>query len=335
MRSATAGNPQPMEEAESGRADAPAVTTVVMTRNRCAELLASLEHRSGPVIVVDNGSDDDTVERVRALPGSDIRLVALERNVGAPARNIGVRSANTPYVAFADDDSWWAPGSLDRAAELFAAYPRLGLVAGRITVGPAEVDDPVCGQMAAAPLGCSPDLPGPDVLGFLACGAVVRREAFLAAGGFDDVVRFPGEEERLALDLAAAGWGLSYVPDIVARHHPSPARSSPVHRIRLETRSALLTAVMRRPLAVAARRARAAATESRGSRLGLLHALSDLPRALAERRPLPPAVEQRAARLDPQSSTREPRWTYRTSVRSLPLRLHSSTKSPSGERKTP
>jgi GT2 family glycosyltransferase len=298
-----------MEAATSSPAAAPAVTTVVMTRNRCADLLTSLARQTGPVIVVDNGSQDDTVERVRALPDNQIRLVALERNIGAPARNIGVRSATTPYVAFADDDSWWAPGSLDRAARLFAAHPRLGLVAGRVTVGPAEVDDPVCAQMAAAALGHAPDLPGPDILGFLACGAIVRREAFLAAGGFDDVVRFPGEEERLALDLAAAGWGLSYVPDIVARHHPSPARGSVVHRTRQQTRSALLTAVMRRPLTVAARRARDAASGSRGSRLGLLHALPDLPRALAERRPLPPLIEQRAARLDPQSSTREPRST--------------------------
>jgi GT2 family glycosyltransferase len=292
-----------MNAAETSPHTAPAVTTVVMTRNRCAELLVSLAHHTGPVIVVDNGSDDDTVERVRALPGVDIRLVALPRNVGAPARNIGVRSATTPYVAFADDDSWWAPGSLDRAAELFAAHPRLGLIAGRITVGPTEVDDPVCAQMAACSLGCSPDLPGPDILGFLACGAVVRREAFLAVGGFDEVVRFPGEEERLALDLAAAGWGLAYRPDIVARHHPSPIRGSVVHRTRLQTRSALLTAVMRRPLAVVAGRAGQAARQSHGSRLGLLHALSGLPRALAERRPLPPLVEQRAALLEAQSST--------------------------------
>ena len=272
-----------MHTAQTGRT----VTTVVMTRNRCEELVTSLARHTGPVIVVDNGSDDDTVERVRALRDGDIRLVALEENVGAPARNIGVRSATTPYVAFADDDSWWEPGALDRAAALFAAYPRLGLLAGRITVGATEVDDPVCARMAEAPLGRCPDLPGPDVLGFLACGAIVRREAFLAAGGFDDVVRFPGEEERLALDLAAGGWGLAYVADVVARHHPSPSRTSPRHRLRLQTRSALLTAVMRRPARVAAQRAERAARGSTGSRLGLLDAARDLPRALARRRPLP------------------------------------------------
>ena len=64
------------------------------------------------------------------------------------------------------------------------------------------------------------------MLGFLACGAVVRREAYLAAGGFDDVVFFMGEEERLALDLATLGWGLAYVDEVVAHHHPSPTRDS-------------------------------------------------------------------------------------------------------------
>ena len=66
--------------------------------------------------------------------------------------------------------------------------------------------------MAAAPLGRDPDLPGPSILGFLACAVVVRRSAFLDVGGFDDVVFFGGEEERVALDLAAAGWGLATCP---------------------------------------------------------------------------------------------------------------------------
>ena len=56
---------------------------------------------------------------------------------------------------------------------------------------------------------------------------MVRTEAFLAAGGFDPVVRFPGEEERLSLDLAAAGWGMAYVDSVTVHHHPSPAGTRP------------------------------------------------------------------------------------------------------------
>jgi hypothetical protein len=94
--------------------------------------------------------------------------------------------------------------------------------------------------MAAAHLGRAPDLPGPSILGFLACAVVVRRSAFLAVGGFDDVVFFGGEE-RVAPDLAAAGWGLAYVPDLVVHHHPSSDRDVRA-RVAREVRNRVLVA---------------------------------------------------------------------------------------------
>jgi cellulose synthase/poly-beta-1,6-N-acetylglucosamine synthase-like glycosyltransferase len=104
------------------------VTIVVATRDRRADLEHSLAHHDAPVIVVDNGSTDGSVDAVRARDPA-IDVVALSENRGAPARNIGVERARTPYVAFADDDSWWAPGSLARAADLFDIHPRLALLA--------------------------------------------------------------------------------------------------------------------------------------------------------------------------------------------------------------
>jgi len=106
----------------------------------------------------------------------------------------GVGPASTPYVAFADDDSWWAPGALQGAADLFGVRPRMGLLAARILVGSEIVLDPVCHQMGRSVLGRAADLPGPSLLGFLACAAMVRREAFCAVGGFEEVVRFPGKK---------------------------------------------------------------------------------------------------------------------------------------------
>jgi GT2 family glycosyltransferase len=271
------------------------VTVVVATRDRRDELVRSLGRHEAGVIVVDNGSRDGTVAAVAALfPRVD--LVAFDRNRGAPARNLGVERARTPYVAFADDDSWWAPGALARAADLLDAHPRLGLLAGRILVGPSQEPDPVCAQMEAAPLGREADLPGPSILGFLTCGAVVRRRAFLDAGGFDDVVFFYGEEERLALDMAAAGWGLAYAGDVVAHHHPSPSRDA-FGRQALSVRNQLLTAMLRRPWRVVGRRVAAAARRDRASRAGLRAALPRAPRALVHRRPLPATVEQAARRV--------------------------------------
>jgi GT2 family glycosyltransferase len=265
------------------------VTIVVMTRNRWPDLQKSLPHHRVPVILVDNGSTDGTPARVRKHhPAVDV--VELETNHGSTARNIGVARARTPYVAFADDDSWWAAGSLSRAAATFDAHPRLAVLAARMLVGEDENTDPICAVMADSPLARDADLPGPSVLGFLACGAVVRRDAYLAAGGFDDVVFFMGEEERLALDLAAMGWGLAYVENVVARHHPSPVRD-PVARAARAARNELLTAVMRRPWPVVIRAIAAAARTGAPGRLALRQALPVLPRALTRRRRLPGHVE--------------------------------------------
>jgi GT2 family glycosyltransferase len=277
------------------------VTTVVMTRDRRDCLLATLGHLRGPVVVVDNGSSDGTVEAVTALGRPDVAVVALGENRGAAARNVGVRRARSAVVAFADDDSWWAPGALAAADRYFRAHPRLGVLAARLVVGDEARLDPVCAEMAAAPLGSSPDLPGVDVLGFVACGALVRREAFLACGGFDEVVFFPGEEERLSLDLAATGWGLAYVDDVVAHHHPSPSRGDGSSRAALIARNSLLTAVMRRPWRVVVRRARAGWRDGRPSRRGVLGALPRLVPALLRRRRLPAWVEARAERLEQAS----------------------------------
>lgn len=274
----------------------PLVTVVVITRDRHDELVRSLPRHEPPVIVVDNGSTDGSAAMIRArFP--HVRLVEPGRNLGARARNIGVRLATTPYVAFADDDSWWAPGALRRAAEVMEACPRLAVLAARLLVGPEEFVDPVCAAMAGSPLGVEPDLPGPSVLGFPACGAVVRRSAFLAAGGFDDVIFFYGEEERLALDLAAAGRGLAYVEDVVAHHHPSPLRD-PRRRQVLATRNALLTAVLRRPWPVVADAALAAVRAGPAGWRSLNEAATRLPRALAHRRTLPPSVEAARRSLD-------------------------------------
>ena len=270
------------------------MTTVVATRNRWPRLSESLARHTGPVILVDNGSTDDTVRNVaRHFP--DVEVVSLPANRGAAARNVGVARATTPYVAFADDDSWWAPGALAEASALFARHPRLALLAGRILVGPQQRLDPTCRLMATSALGTAPDLPGPSVLGFLACGAVVRRDAFLAAGGFDDVVFFFGEEERLALDLAAAGWGLAYVDRVVAHHHPQAGATG---RVALASRNRVLTAVLRRPWPEVARITFAELGNGEPGRRGVLAAAPRLARAVRQRRRLPAQVEAARRMLD-------------------------------------
>jgi GT2 family glycosyltransferase len=271
------------------RPSEPAVTVVVASRNRRDELLTTLPRHEAPVVLVDNASTDGTADAVRrAHP--EVTVIPLERNEGAHGRTRGAARAGTPFVAFADDDSWWAPGHLARAVEIMRAHPRLALLNARILVGPEERLDTVCAEMADSPLGTAPDLPGPSLLGFVACAAVVRTEAFEAVGGFDPVVRFPGEEERLALDLATAGWGMAYVDEVTIHHHPSPKRDAPGRRQAGIWRSRLLTAAMRLPAGELPRAVAGALRAGRPGIEGLLRAVPDVPAALRRRRRVPDRV---------------------------------------------
>ncbi|MEV6963167.1 glycosyltransferase [Streptomyces sp. NPDC051207] len=280
------------------------VGVVIATRNRAAGLAGTLRHllalpERPPVLVVDNASTDHT----RALLARDfpqVRVLALPVNRGALARTHGVRSIGTPYVAFSDDDSWWAPGALAEAARLFDAHPRLGLLAARTLVGPDQDPDPLNDVLAASPLGPATDLPGTQVLGFLACAAVVRRTAYLDAGGFHQVLFFGGEESLLAYDLAARGWGVTHCPEVVAHHHPGTGGPRP-GRVAVQRRNELLTAWLRRPLPYVLARTRdlaADACHDPHARRALREALARLPAALRARRTLPPYLEHAVRLLD-------------------------------------
>lgn len=282
-----------------------AVGIVIATRDRVAELLGTLERLAAltepvDVVVVDNGSRDGTGARVRdAFPS--VEVIEMGGNLGAAARNVGVEALRTPVVAFNDDDSHWAPGALARAAEHFEARPRLGLLAGRVLVGHDSRLDPTCAVMAASPLRTLPGAPGPAVLGFVACGAVVRREAFLAAGGFEARLGVGGEETLLAVDLAAAGWELAYVDEVVTHHHPADAGvERPGRRVR-EVRNALWSDWLRRPAGPAV--LGTARAVGRGLRdpvaaRGVVEALGGLPWALSNRRSVPASVAEAMAALD-------------------------------------
>jgi GT2 family glycosyltransferase len=284
---------QPIQE--SGAGPVPRVTVVIATRDRAPELRRTLEVLTAlperpAIVVVDNASRDATADMVRSrFPAAG--LVTLRRNRKAAARNVGVRRAATEYVAFSDDDSWWEPGALDRACAVLDRHPGVGLVTGRTLVGHAAADDPLNAVLAASPLPRA-GLPGSRVLGFLGCAVVVRRSAFLRAGGYRALLGIGGEEELLALDLAAAGWPAVYVDTVVARHFPSAVRDAPARRA-AELRNRVLVAWLRRPVGHAlvstgALAGRAAADAT--ARRALAGLLTRLPRALATRRRLPPGV---------------------------------------------
>lgn len=259
---------------------------------RTLDRLAALPERP-PVVVVDNGLDPAVTEALRAHPAG-AQVLAPGRNTGALGRNLAVRRADTPYVAFSDDDSWWQAGALRRAADLLDAHPRLGLLAARSLVGPEERDDPLNELLARSPLPPDPGLPGRPVLGFLGCACVVRRRAHLDVGGYHPLLFFGAEETLLAYDLAAAGWGVSYDPSVTAYHHPDPGERP--GRTVLLRRNALLTDWLRRPVRVALRHtlalSAAAVRGDAGAAAALGATAARMPAALRLRRRLPLRVER-------------------------------------------
>lgn len=233
------------------------VSVVVLTHNRPLELGRTLCHLvqlpSRPqIIVVDNHSRGDSVFKVvRHFPG--VNLVRCGRNLGAAGRNAGVAQVRTPYVAFCDDDTWWAPDALSLAADLLDAHERLAAVAARILVGPERREDPTCEFMAHSPLSVE-GLPGPGLIGFMAGAVVMRVDAYRQVGGYEPRLFIGGEERLMGLDLAARGWHMIYAHHVVTHHHPSTVRNTRL-RHALSARNALWIAWLRLP-------ARAAAKES-------------------------------------------------------------------------
>lgn len=231
----------------------PDISLVVLTHDRRESLRRVLAKSCAlperpPIAVVDNGSRDGSVAMVReAFPS--VTVLAAGANLGAAGRNLGAAWAPTRYVAFCDDDCWWQPGSLARAARLFDRYPDVATLTARILVGEAGHEDRASTCMAASPLPSS-GLPGRAVLGLMAGATAFRTEAFRQAGGYEPRFFLGGEETLLALDLASCGWRLVYAPDLVVHHDPSPLRDA-ARRRALLARNAIWSAWLRLPCGMA------------------------------------------------------------------------------------
>ena len=126
------------------------VSVVVVTRNRCRQLTRCLdsltrqERHPDELLVVDNGSSDDTAGTVGRLRAPfPVRLVP-EPVVGvAVARNRGLREARGEVVAFIDDDAVAEPGWLAAMEEAFLGDERIGIVGGSILNLDTGATDPV------------------------------------------------------------------------------------------------------------------------------------------------------------------------------------------------
>ncbi|MFE9099673.1 glycosyltransferase family 2 protein [Actinomadura geliboluensis] len=279
-------------------------TVVVITRDRRQSLLAMLARtrritEDAPVIVVDNASRDGTADAV-AAEFPRVALLRAPGNLGAVGRNLAADHVRTPYIAFADDDTWWDPDAPSRAADLLDAHRRLAVVTGRILVEPGGREDPIVPELRHSPVPGPAWLPGPALGSFLAGASMLRTEAFREAGGFSARLWLGGEEELLSADLMALGWQLCYAEDVVVHHEPSPLREPHLRR-RHGIRNTLWFTWLRRPLPAAARRtARLLRTlpRDRVTARALAEAAAGLGWVARERRTLPPDVEDRLRSLE-------------------------------------
>lgn len=211
--------------------EADRVTAVIPNWNgrlRTERLLKALRAQSRPpeeVIVVDNGSEDGSVEMARRLGAT---VVELGRNAGfSVAVNRGVEATRTPWVAILNNDVEPAPDWLERLAE--AAGPRGAWFAtGKLLSGHHRglIDgawDALCRGGCAWRAGHGrPDGPlwsAPQKIRFAPLTAtLVRRELFRRVGLLDERFESYLEDVEFGLRCAlAGGWGI-YVPEAVACH---------------------------------------------------------------------------------------------------------------------
>lgn len=161
------------------------------------------------VIVVDDGSTDDTVRCLERRPG--VRLHRQAQRGPSAARNIGIAMAIGEYVAFLDVDDLWPPGSLNTRFSLMTRYPDAGLAFGDCRqfdeAGPHP--DTVFGEGGYDPsrFGHQERVPRAYAQlfenNFITTGSVLAKTALLKElGGFDENLRFV-EDMDLWLRIAA------------------------------------------------------------------------------------------------------------------------------------
>lgn len=191
---------------------------------RCLEGLAAQSLAPREIIVVDNGSTDDSLGYLReAHP--DVRVLELGRNTGfAHAANRGIEAAGGELVALINTDVVLAPDWLarmvgvleaDRAAAS-AACKMLSLADPDRVYDAGDVlrRDGACEQRGRfAPDDGRWDEPG-EVFGACAGAALYRRGAVLDLGGFDERYFAYLEDVDLALRLRLAGWRCRYEPAV-------------------------------------------------------------------------------------------------------------------------
>ncbi len=180
----------------SGSESNPAVSVVLPTYNRAALLGRAIRsvlrqsYTDLELLVIDDGSTDDTPAVMNGFRDRRIRYISLPQNTGAgAARNVGIRMARGKFLAFQDSDDEWMPSKLAKQMSAFEQGPvRLGMVYSDMQkiLGDGSV------TYFAAPVS-SNRLINPSIRFYQVCNlgvqsAVIKREYLDAAGHFNETL---------------------------------------------------------------------------------------------------------------------------------------------------
>jgi GT2 family glycosyltransferase len=212
--------------------------------------------------VIDDNSQDDTVEIVRRdFPW--VHLIEQQENMGpSHNRNVAIRKGAKPYVVIFDDDTYLDDDNwLKNALEHMENNQEVGQLATMIVNGfePDILLD--CGIVKNWYLfgGLFHNTPqdevagrhrkGRVVLGACSAGTVLRRELFERVGGFDPRYYYPTEDLDLSLRFHLAGFKVWYEPSLKVFHYESQAMGKSLSRkMYLYRRNCLLTLADNYPL---------------------------------------------------------------------------------------
>jgi glycosyltransferase involved in cell wall biosynthesis len=200
----------------------PQVSVVVVTRNRRSDLEEAIEslrqqtYDNIEIVIVDNGSVDDTVAVLREHY-ADIQLVTLEQNTGPyHGRNVGAAASQGDILFFLDDDTSMERTAVAEIVDRFTKQPALGVIVGRIIV--IDTGETVL----FSKLMTSPDQE--CYLGDMVAEGItaIRRDLF------DLVGRWPAHYFRaqvgkdLSYRVIEAGYNILYLPTAIGYDKASP-----------------------------------------------------------------------------------------------------------------
>jgi glycosyltransferase involved in cell wall biosynthesis len=216
----------------------PNVSVVIATHNHGKFLAQAIESALTQslteieVLVIDDGSTDETPEVVRRFLGDRRVLYERSEHLGpAAAKNVGVRMAQAPFIAFLDADDVWLPGKLERQLHVFNADPELGVVyARRLLIDESGTEL----EYVQPPLHRGQVLNTLFRTAFICCSSAVVR-----AGVFDDVGLFD-EGLPLAIDYelwlrVALHYRFDYVDEPLVLYRTGHASLSQRHLERMNT----------------------------------------------------------------------------------------------------